>query len=179
MGETLEEYIARRAGGGGKGRALREAYSMWVEGKLRLVDPDPPRDYLEYLANPAYSLWFWTVLSLVALTTISIPLSSISQAFQYLRYLLGSLLVLYLPGAMLIEALYPVEEELSPLERLALGIGLSLALVPLVGLVLNYTPWGIRLNPILASLDTLTILLGAAASWRKYSEHARRIRLAM
>ena len=68
----------------------------------------------------------------------------------------------------LIEALYPVESELSPLERVALSIGLSLALVPLVGLVLNYTPWGIRLTPILISLTILTVGLLAVASYRKY-----------
>ncbi|MHB8987039.1 MAG: DUF1616 domain-containing protein [Eubacteriales bacterium] len=38
------------------------------------------------------------------------------------------------------------------IERVALSFGLSIAVVPLVGLILNYTPWGIRLAPILASL---------------------------
>ncbi|MEM1745096.1 MAG: DUF1616 domain-containing protein, partial [Candidatus Nezhaarchaeales archaeon] len=54
------------------------------------------------------------------------------------------------------------------LERLALSIGLSLALVPLVGLILNYTPWGIRLDPIMVSLSLLTLGLLFIASVRKY-----------
>jgi uncharacterized membrane protein len=69
----------------------------------------------------------------------------------------------------LIELLYPRAGELSQLERLALSIGLSLALVPLVGLVLNYTPWGIRLDPIFASLSLLTISLAAGSVFRKFS----------
>ena len=36
---------------------------------------------------------------------------------------------------------------------------MSLALVPLVGLLLNYTPRGIRLTPITLSLLTLTTTL--------------------
>ncbi|MCC6050225.1 MAG: DUF1616 domain-containing protein, partial [Thermofilum sp.] len=58
-------------------------------------------------------------------------------------------------------------DELSPLERLALSIGLSLALVPLVGLLLNYTPFGIRLYPVLAALSLLTLSLAFIGAWRK------------
>jgi len=88
----------------------------------------------------------------------------VSAPFVYLRYIFGSIAVLFLPGYSLIEALYPKKEDLDSLERLALSIGLSLALVPLVGLLLNYTPWGIRLDPIivaLASLDIALVLIGA------------------
>jgi uncharacterized membrane protein len=41
-------------------------------------------------------------------------------------------------------------------------------LVPLVGLLLNYTPWGIRLNPIVVSLTLLTVGLAMVALARKY-----------
>jgi len=34
------------------------------------------------------------------------------------------------------------------IERVALAFGLSIAIVPLLGLVLNFTPWGIRLTPL-------------------------------
>jgi uncharacterized membrane protein len=82
--------------------------------------------------------------------------------------MLGSLIMLFLPGYALVEALYPKEEDLSPLERLAFSIGLSLALVPLVGLILNYTPWGIKLDPILISLTILTLTFLAFSTYRKY-----------
>ena len=45
---------------------------------------------------------------------------------------------------------------------------MSLAVVPLVGLVLNYTPWGIRLDPVFASLILLTLALGAVGVYRKF-----------
>ena len=54
--------------------------------------------------------------------------------------------VLFLPGFTLIKTLFPTR-EIDNIERTALSIGMSLALVPLVGLLLNYTPWGIRLTP--------------------------------
>jgi uncharacterized membrane protein len=49
-----------------------------------------------------------------------------------------------------------------------LSVGLSIALVPLVGLVLNYTPWGIRLDPSLMSLILLVLVLGVMGVYRKY-----------
>jgi len=46
---------------------------------------------------------------------------------------------------------------------------LSLALIPLVGLGLNYTPWGIRLNPLLASLTLLALGFSVVGAYRKVS----------
>jgi uncharacterized membrane protein len=69
---------------------------------------------------------------------------------------------------MLIEALYSKAQDLEGLERVALSIGLSLAVVPLIGLVLNYTPWGIRLEPITASLALFTEIMALVSLVRKF-----------
>lgn len=144
----------------------KELFKMVKSKIVVLEDPAPPESFSYYIFS-TYSLEFWITLFLLSSTLLSIYFSS-SSLVLYLRYVLGSLFVLFLPGYSLIEALYPREEELSPLERLALSIGLSLALVPLVGLVLNYTPLGIRLVPVVSSLTVLTFLLMLVASWRKY-----------
>lgn len=152
--------------------AARRVYLLWEEGRIRLEDPEPPRSVLGYMSS-LYSLWLWMLVSVVALTTLSIYLLPQRPPYIYLRYAAGALSVLYLPGAAFIEALYPGKEDLEPLERLALSIGLSLALVPLVGLVLNYTPWGIRLNPVYAFLSLLTLTLAVLSVCRKFRHFAR------
>ena len=57
-------------------------------------------------------------------------------------------------------------------DRLSFGAAIldavSIALVPIVGLILNYTPWGIRLTPITLSLLALTIVFATAAILREY-----------
>ncbi len=83
------------------------------------------------------------------------------------RTVLGLLLVLFLPGYSLIAALFPKKDDLDSIERLALSFGLSIAITPLIGLVLNYTPYGIRLDPILVSLSSLTVLLCIVAFIRR------------
>lgn len=146
------------------------AYKLRELKLVELVDPKPPESILGFLLS-SRSTWFWTLTLTVALTLLAVYLSPMIPAFTYLRYVLGSLFVLYLPGAALIEVLYPRRGDLSQLERLALSVGLSLALVPLVGLLLNYTPWGIRLNPIIVSLTMLTLSLSLGAVARKHSYH--------
>jgi hypothetical protein len=93
------------------------------------------------------------------------------------RWVLGSVFVLFIPGYVAVEALFPKGRELDGIERLALSVGLSLALVPLVGLLLNYTPWGIRLDPIMVSLTILTIGLALVAFVRRFKLSVERFEL--
>lgn len=151
-----------------KDLAIKSIYLLEKKGLITLEDPSPPQSFLRYVANYR-SFWFWMTLLAVTLTALAIYVIPQQPPFIYLRYAVGALYVLYLPGFALIESLYPKKEDLAPVERFALSVGLSLALVPLVGLVLNYTPWGIRLDPIFYSLALLTVLLSALALVRKYS----------
>ena len=83
------------------------------------------------------------------------------------RIILGLLLVLFLPGYSLIAALFPRKDDLDGIERIALSFGLSIAVVPLLGLALNYTPVGIRLVPVLVVLSVFTVLLAVIAGVRR------------
>ncbi len=168
LGELVEE--ASRRLGLRRHEAARAVYRLREDGHLRLLDPSPPKSFLRFLLS-SRAAWFWALASTVLATNISIYASPRVPQLTYARYILGSIYVLYLPGASLIELLYPKKGDLTQLERLALSIGLSLALVPLMGLALNYTPWGIRLDPLVASLTTLTTILALGAAARKHSYH--------
>ena len=112
--------------------------------------------------------WFWVVAILAVVTSITVFLvPEDSFPLVYVRYITGSVFVLYLPGYSLIKALFN-KKELDDIERFALSVGLSLALVPLVGLLLNYTPWGIRTIPVTLSLLVLTLVFSSAALVRDY-----------
>ena len=92
----------------------------------------------------------------------------------YVRYVLGSVFVLFLPGYSLIRALFG-RRELDDIERFALSIGLSLALVPMAGLLLNYTPWGIRTAPVTFCLLALTLVFASAAVVRDYGARRKTV----
>lgn len=146
--------------------ASEAVYVMWKKGALSLSEPKPLNNLTSYVGS-VENAWFWAVTALVALTVSTVFLVT-EAPLLYARYILGGIFVLFLPGAMLITALYPKSEDMDAIERLALSIGLSLAIVPLIGLVLNYTPWGITLTPIMVSLALFTEAMAATAVIRKF-----------
>ena len=99
---------------------------------------------------------------LTAIFTLLPPLNTTP-----LRAILGIPMILFLPGYALIAALFPGKSDLDGIERLALSFGLSIAVVPLLGLGLNFTPFGIRLIPILFSLSIFTLAMCALAHFRR------------
>lgn len=84
-----------------------------------------------------------------------------------IRTILGIPMVLFIPGYVLIAALFPGRDDIDGIERAALSFGLSIAIVPLLGLGLNFTPWGIRIIPIIVTLVIFSLLLWAIAYFRR------------
>jgi uncharacterized membrane protein len=105
------------------------------------------------------------IISVLVLANIFVLIPPLSTTF--IRIALGLSLVLFLPGYALIAALFPAKSDLDGIERTALSFGMSIAIVPLIGLGLNYTPWGIRLLPILISLSVLTFFMCGFAYLRR------------
>jgi uncharacterized membrane protein len=70
---------------------------------------------------------------------------------------LGLPFVLFFPGYVLISAIFPRRTWPGAVERLALSAVTSLAVVPLLGIALNYSSWGVRADSVLACLGLFTI----------------------
>ncbi len=105
------------------------------------------------------------VLSWIITTNIFIIIPELEDSI--IRTILGLPFVLFIPGYVLIAALFPRKDDLDTIERIALSFGLSIATVPLIGLGLNYTPFGIRLIPILISLTIYSIALIIVTEYRR------------
>ena len=108
------------------------------------------RRYSKYL-----DLKIITVLTILTLIFVLVP--PLNESF--IRTILGLAMVLFLPGYALIAALFIEKDDLDGIERIALSFGLSIAVVPLLGLGLNFTPFGIRLLPILITLILFTLIM--------------------
>jgi len=83
-----------------------------------------------------------------------------------LRVILGLPFLLFSPGYSLILALFPRKNQITGVERVALSFGLSIAIVPLIGLVLNYTPIGITLESTLYSITGFILIASFIAVLR-------------
>jgi len=103
------------------------------------------------------------LLVIVLGAIIIFPLSDV------VRIILGTPFVFFFPGYALVAALFPKKEGVGGIERVALSFGLSIAVVPLIGLILNATPWGIGLESSLYSVASFIFITSVIAwfRWRR------------
>ena len=112
--------------------------------------------------------WYWTTIILVCANILSIfTISDTAYPIVYLRYLLGSIYVLFLPGYTLVKVLFP-QKELSAIETFALSLGTSLVIVPAISFLLNQTPWGIQTISFTLSMSILIIFFATVGLRRSH-----------
>ena len=106
---------------------------------------------------------------LIVINVIIIVLIIVIKFFPLavLSGVLGLPAILFFPGYAMMAAFFPGKTHLGGWERMALSLGLSIAVVPLISLVLNYTPWGIRLYPVLLSLWVFVSAMSLIAAYRR------------
>jgi uncharacterized membrane protein len=105
-------------------------------------------------------LLFFTVLTLLSIFN---PILSNT----FLKPVLGIIFVAFIPGYALISFLFPSNNELSFSERLLLSFASSVAIVGLVGFILNYTSFGIHLTIIALILFILVISFSLLTFFRR------------
>jgi len=152
---------------------IEHVLRLQSQGKITLKElPKPPPQKLDTYLKTKEAYWYWTTIVLTLATTLTVfTVPENVHPLSYIRNILGALFVLWLPGYTFIKALFPSKvptktssENLDTIERVALSLGMSLALTPIVGLILNYTPWGITLTPITLSLLALTVVFATSPS---------------
>jgi len=111
--------------------------------------------------NIKNELWFLN-LFVVALVAIIIFLPG-----NPLRIILGIPIAVFLPGYAFLEALFPKKMQLSGIERVILSFILSLAIVPLIALILYFTPLGVKLEPVLYATSGFIVFASIIAWLRR------------
>jgi uncharacterized membrane protein len=104
------------------------------------------------------------VIGIVSLLLIPLVIFSPSVI---LRIIFGLPFILFFPGYSLTAALFPGKGRLSTIERVAYSIALSIALVAIIGLILNFV-WSITLYPMLTVLEVFVFAMIAVAGYRRH-----------
>ena len=106
-------------------------------------------------------------LLVICIWTVAAAIAAMLGAWSWIRIVLGLPLVLLFPGYCLVAVAAPRNNDLKPIARLAISVGVSLIFFPLLDVLLNYLPVGVTLNSAVLSLSAATVLLAAAAWWRR------------
>ncbi len=110
---------------------------------------------------------FYTILTMPTVYLIpgDSPLSAI-------RFALGFVFVVFLPGYCLVNILFLGSNRIDPVETAVLSVALSFGITGLVGLLLGLSPIAISFTSITVSLTIIVLVLALVAFWRKTKEKA-------
>jgi uncharacterized membrane protein len=137
--------------------ALNKIDGSYASKKVRLRPQD-------YLLDMAMDLKLIIIFIIITLAFIYVPAIN----GTVIRSVLGVVMVLFVPGYALMAAVFPGKMDIDSAERAALAFGLSVIVSPLIALALNYTPWGIRLVPLVTCLTLFTLACLLAANKRRH-----------
>jgi uncharacterized membrane protein len=104
------------------------------------------------------------LLIIIVLSAITVVVVLLLPDGNILRIVLGIPFLLFLPGYSLVSLLWPKMKDIGSVERIGLSFGLSIAVIVIIGLLLNYSPWKLGLVPILISCFGI-ILLTSIFAW--------------
>jgi DNA-binding transcriptional ArsR family regulator len=158
--------------GNGRSEVASKLRELEDEGIVELRETSGQLTLSRYVVSPQ-STWFlaslWTLVAafMILFASFTLP-SGFSIPLQYLRYVLGGLLVLYLPGYALMSALYPHRFKFDEISRFAISIAISLAIGVLLGFVLAVSPVGLTTESTTVSLGIFTLLFLLVGLKRKY-----------
>jgi len=143
-------------------------------GKIQLIDlsidqPSKSGTYAQDSGIRHGSISLYLSLSAAIATFAAVYLLPPEDVLVPIRWVLGILLVIFLPGYVTVQALFP-KRDMDKIERYAFSLGLSLAIVSLIAFLLDYSPWGVRLDPVVTTLVLYTVCIGLIALYRKYRQ---------
>ncbi len=103
-----------------------------------------------------------TLLIVLTLVTFTIVSSQV-QALAFARVILGILCVVFFPGYALLALLFPTKGPIDWAERVALSVGVSIAVIPPLAYLLDLLPWGFTLYPMLGSVTAVILVASIGA----------------
>jgi uncharacterized membrane protein len=111
--------------------------------------------------------WFEIIVLFTLLTIAVVYVVPGDSALFPLRYLLGFVFVVFLPGYCLVNILFVGSNRIDPVETAVLSVALSFGIAGLVGLFLGLSPIGIGFTSSVLSLTLVALVLAVIAFIRK------------
>ena len=118
--------------------------------------------------------WYWIILILSIALIVVFTIPEDFYPLVYLRYVLGAIFILFLPGYSVIKFIFVSNNQIESqdsfysIEKIGFILILNLAIVSITVLVVNYILGGIGLTSITLGLMIITILFSNLALIREF-----------
>jgi Protein of unknown function (DUF1616) len=140
--------------------------------RIILLEPATKGRFLHYITGSYNGLLFWLRIAATSLTLTVIFFLPDIEPWSYIRILTAVVFVLFLPGNALVQLLF-AHRKIADAEQIVLSIGLSMAIVSMIGLILKYTLLGLTVESVVISISILSITSFFVAEYNHFL-HARR-----
>ena len=136
-------------------------------GEVNLSEENINPSFLRNLTDIEVNAPFW--LAIITTITILIATFALPQdgAGDSAKRIAGAIFLFVMPGYVTINA-FVARNRLSYVERMAVSVGMSLALVSLIGMVLAYSVEGIRLEPVITSITAFVSIMAFLGAYRDF-----------
>ncbi len=114
--------------------------------------------------------WFEIIVIVTLLTMVIVYFVAGDSPLLVVRYVLGFVFVLFLPGYCLVNILFIGANRIDPVETVVLSVALSFGIAGLAGLFLGLSPVGMNFTSIIISLNAIVLGLAVVAFVRKSRE---------
>lgn len=149
-------------------RFLLEFDSLVRSQELRGTVRDMP-EFVSYLRSWTLGVRFWALLLMTCTALGLILFVQPTNPLEFTRWISGTFLVLFVPGFAISWVLFPNRTHPADLDRFALSIAMSLFVVPVIALFMNFSPIGINWNILASIIFAVTIPLLLAGAYREYA----------
>jgi uncharacterized membrane protein len=132
--------------------------------KITLLEPGTNGHFFHYITRGYNGLSLWLTTAATCLMMIIVFFLPNIGPWSYIRMIIGAIYVLYIPGNALVQLLF-AHRNIEQTERMVLSIGLSMALISIIGLVIKYVSLGLTAESAVISIGILSIILSAVANY--------------
>ena len=110
--------------------------------------------------------WYQIVM-LISFSSVFSVIFQITGTLNFLRNLIGVVYVLFIPGYSVTRILY-MSEEISSTKNILFSMAISVSIAAFVGILLNYSSYGITPVPVALAVFIIVLLLSNTAIYMEY-----------
>ena len=137
------------------------------EKKIMLLEPGTKGHFFDYILRSYNGLSLWLTTAATCLIMALVFLLPNIEPWSYMRIITGAVFILFIPGNALVQLLF-AHRNMEQTEQMVLSVGLSIALISIIGLMLKYILLALTVESAVISIGILSITLSAVANYSHF-----------
>ena len=142
------------------------------EKKITLLEPGIKGNFFHYVMRSYNGLSLWLTTAATCLIMTLVFLLPNVEPWSYMRMISGAAFVLFTPGNALVQLLF-AHRNMEQTEQMVLSVGLSIALISIIGLILEYILSALTVESAVISIGMLSITISAVANYSHFLSSKR------